>query len=912
MLGVCLIAASPGFKRFRMFRYLAGCLVTAACTIASPVHAQQTTNTVTVTSAGFSMRVQSATETVTYQWLAPATGSLYSVGSMIITDSISGASPQGQIEFGSHLDWRGPSEALQSIAYQTSGTPAATLSFLGPNGTTHLTLTPMFDDRFASIHLTADQPTVQDVTLGQLPSSIVTQLISVPYYSQAINYVGSLALFENSYFDPFHSNASTISSTAGEVAFYAVNEDGVTSNRLDDLWKISVSNQITNVMPYPEHPPSPYISALAGKVVLDIKTGTFATIAAQIANLGDYGINDCAVLIEDWQRYGYDDGLPSQYPASTSLGGEAGMHAIGSAAHSNGCLFGLHENYTDYYRDYTGYTPTATMRNADGSQMLAWLNPQTGIQSYAAKPALFVPEAETQSPSIHSDYGTNMTFIDVNSSAPPWWRTDEDPSASGSGMFATYRDGSTALWAYERGVQKGPVLGEGKYHWFWSGLLDGVEAQFGSESTPITNGITAPLFVDFDLTRIHQKQANYGMGFYDRWMPGGTTITSTLALDAYRMQEIIFGHGPYLNDALWSSVPRALLEQNLVSPLAARYAVQTPGAIAYAVNGVWNNASAAAKAGDFSVARVTYPNGDTFIANSRSSALSWSSLQIPQYGWAATGTGLSAYTALVGGQIADYAETHQSLYANARNQADILSENTLATPSVAAFHQIATGALQLQLAWDVNTPQPTTAYQEFIHFVSSQAGATSNSLSGQTGGAPLQPTESWTTGEHIVDKAWNFYLPSTMLDGTYQVRVGLFTGNQRAVLYGNNDSNLRYTVGSITVSNHGASIVFTAIPVTIASPDPRLNSAGTVVNFGTVRTDGMVMMQQPAGQTGSLQISAYPRSRNVVVQINSQNVAMPASVTCDNGDVLVPSIVAPYWQLNLRGRKYCTWSGTLP
>jgi hypothetical protein len=327
------------------------------------------------------------------------------------------------------------------------------------------------------------------------------------------------------------------------------------------------------------------------------------------------------------------------------------------------------------------------------------------------------------------------------------------------------------------------------------------------------------------------------------------------------------------------------------------------------VNGVWANASAAAIAGDFSLAKVTYPNGDTLIANSRSSTLSWGGLQLPQYGWAATGNGLWAYTALVGGQVADYAQTHQAIYANARNQADILSENTVATPSVASFQQTATNVIQIQLAWDVNTSQPGTAYQEFIHFVPSSDGATSNALSGNTGGAPLVPTASWTVGEHIVDKVWTFYLPSTMPDGTYQVRVGLYSGNQRAVLYGNNDSNLRYTVGSINVSNNGAKIVFTAIPVQITSPDPRLNSSGAVVNFSAVQTDGMVMLQQ---QGSKLQISAYPRSRSVVVKINANTVAAPSSVTCDNGDLLTPTVASGYWQLNLRGRKYCTWNGTLP
>ena len=900
-----LNAASSRREMLNFFRHFKICLLVVSIASVVSARAQTTSATITTSSTGFTINIRSATENVAYQWVAPPTGTLWTVGSVLITDSIAGASAAGQIALGSHIDWVGPAGVLQSVTYQTTGNPTVTLSYLSSAGTTHLTLQPAVDGNFASIHLSADQANIQDIYLGQLPSGLATQGISVPYYSQAVNYIGSLDLFENSYFDAFASSASTLTNVE---TYYAPNENG-TTNPLTDTWKVSVSNGITNVLPFPEHPSSDYRPAMAGKMVLDITSGSFATIASQIWNLGDYGINHCVAIIGDWQSLGYDNGLPLQYPASVALGGDAGMQQIESATEAFSCLYAAHENYADYYPNYPEYTAAATMLNADGSQLQAWYNPSTGIQSFATKPSWFIPNAETQSPFIHKEYGTSAAFIDVNSALLPWLRRDNDPSVAGSGMFGTYRDGSTALWAYERSVVGGPVLGEGGYHWFWSGLLDGVEAQFGAEATPITNGIEAPLFVDFDLTRIHPLQTNYGMGYYSRWMPGGTTITSTAALDAYRMQEIIFGHSPYLTDGLWSSVPRALLEQDLVSPVSFRYTLQTPNAIAYMVNGAWTDASGAAKAGDFTLAQVSYPNGDTIIANSQPSNVTWNSLQIPQYGWAATGTGFLAYTAVLGGQIADYSQTASSIFANARNQADILSENTFATPSVASFNQIAPGEIQIQMAWDVNTPAPGTAYQEFIHFVSSQTPAGSNDLSGVTGGATLVPTGSWTTGERVVGNPWTYYLPSTMPDGIYQVRVGLWSGSQRAVLYGNNDGNLRYTVGSLTVSNNGSSVTFTAVPITIPSPDPRLNSAGTVVDFGTVLTDGMVSLQQTAG---TVTLSSYPRSRDVVIQINSGNVAMPASLTCDNGDVLTPVVVAGnYWQVDLRARKYCTWSGTL-
>jgi hypothetical protein len=46
---------------------------------------------------------------------------------------------------------------------------------------------------------------------------------------------------------------------------------------------VSVSQSIINVLPFPEHPASPYMSQLAGRMVFDIGGGTFATIASQLA-----------------------------------------------------------------------------------------------------------------------------------------------------------------------------------------------------------------------------------------------------------------------------------------------------------------------------------------------------------------------------------------------------------------------------------------------------------------------------------------------------------------------------------------------------------------------------------------------------------------------------------------------------
>jgi hypothetical protein len=240
------------------------------------------------------------------------------------------------------------------------------------------------------------------------------------------------------------------------------------------------------------------------------------------------------------------------------------------------------------------------------------------------------------------------------------------------------------LWGYERKTHGGPVFGEGKYHWFWSGDLDGVEAQFGAQPDPITDGTKAPIFVDFDLSRIHPLQVNHGMGMYDRWLPNNQTITTVAQLDAYRMQEVIFGHAPYLSDSLWDIVPFAIREQNLVSPVAQSYAGQSLVSTTYEANGSWMNASSALLAGDFTRVQVTYANNLVVVANQDSSAMTWRGLTLPQSGWAAEGSNLLAYTAYRSGSIADYAQTANSLFADARNENDYLSFESrgLASPQV--------------------------------------------------------------------------------------------------------------------------------------------------------------------------------------------------------------------------------------
>ena len=883
--------------------FILGCSVSAwAATIGGSAYATSSS----VTPNGVTLTYTDSTGTIDYAWTAPPPQSSNSLGSLTITTNLTGT-PRGEITLNPRINPAGGSLGGSRSAVQSqAGVNTIVITYTIGMQQAHVQIKPFFDGKIASATITSDYQPIANIDMGGWPSNLSAQHIAVPYDSQVPLYFQSLGLFANAYWDWANSNASYFTGT--QSVYSADTAHG--HNLVSDVMKIVVSPRIEDTFPVVHNPPSPYLKQMAGRMVIDITNQGFAQIASYLQRLGDNGVQNCAVIIHNWQYLGYDNALPDQYPANPAYGGDVDLKAATAAARSMGCVIALHENYSDYYPNYDQFTTSAIMRNADDSLRLSWFNSATGIQSYATKGNIMQPNAAAESPEIHSRYGTTAGYIDVLSASVPWWRDDLDHAAPGAGEFSAYRNASSALWSYERKTHGGPVFGEGKGHWFWSGLLDGVEAQFGGEGVPITIGSQAPMFVDFDLQTIHPLQVNYGMGLYERWIAPSQNMYTTASIDAYRMQEVLYGHAPFLGDVLWSSVPRALLEQGLVSPVAARYGTQTATQVLYAQNGTWADANTELKndESDFSQVQVSYSNGDQFVANSRPATLLWNNIQVPQYGWAAKGQGFLAYTALKNGTIADYVQTPTSLYANARNQMDLAAAEYLGQLQMESFAQTGPRNFQMQLGMEVINGPANTGLEVFLHLVNAQGNI---ALSAAV--APSIPALQWQRGETVQANPFQVHLPGIVPDGTYSVRAGVYSTSTggRIGLFGNNDGGLRYILGNLIVSNGGSTIRYTPVPVALVSSDPRMNPSNSVVNFEDIHTDGMVWLNLANNtQTGNTwTIRAYPRYRNVVVQVNGAAVPMPAQMTCASGQKVVPSPVSGgFWQVNLQGQRSCQWA----
>jgi hypothetical protein len=379
-------------------------------------------------------------------------------------------------------------------------------------------------------------------------------------------------------------------------------------------------------------------------------------------------------------------------------------------------------------------------------------------------------------------------------------------------------------------------------------------------------------------------------------------------MDAYRMQEIAFGHAPFLSDGTWSDIWHAFLESNLVTPVAAEYGTALVSTIRYGVGGHWVTPSSAAISGIFNQVLANYSNGLSVIANASKSTLNWNGISIPQYGWAAKGTDLIAYTAFCGTTICDYAETSTSVFANARNQQDAQISSNYAAPSITSLKQGNGKSFTITYAWKAfRSLGASTDYTAFVHFVDdSKVTATDPGIIFQDDHAPAVPTSEWSPGQVITDGPFNVETPSAMPDGTYSIRVGLYDRSSgiRLPLYGNNDGTERYIVGYITISNGGSRISFTPPPP--PSTDSRLNAAGTLVTFPTVKTDGMVSIKQ---QKGRWVLRPFPRFRNFTVLLSSSKFPEPSSVDAKGAatSTVYPRSQGSYWALELNGSSSYSW-----
>ncbi|MGO9467008.1 MAG: DUF5696 domain-containing protein [Isosphaeraceae bacterium] len=864
----------------------------------------------------FVLRYEGGDGVLEYHWEPPARAqrqenSIGLFGEIALRASLKGsAEVRVPLAAGAQLVWSKPARGVGNHWEETPDGPVLIRSFQVADRTAVIRIKGSLIGKSLVLDLEADQPLAALLDSGNWGPTVRRRTIPVPYFSGRVDYLPAEGLFVAANYDWTVSAATSLD---GSRASYLVLTDG-RRNPIRERIVFSAAWHLDEVLPNIPNRPSPFLGDLADRIVLDIWGGRYTEIAHHFEILSGYGINRCVAIVHDWQRSGYDNALPMHLPAASDKGGDPGMKTLVATAKRLGYVVALHENYVDYYPNYDHFREADIALDSAGKRQNAWYNPGTKIQSFAVAPTAILALAATQSAEIHRRYGTNACYLDVHSAVPPWFHVDERASARGAGSFRTVWEIHRQLWDYERTTHHGPVFGEGNNHWYWSGCLDGVEAQFGA-GWPGEAGREAPLLVDFDLLKIHPLQLNHGMGYYERWWSKSAwgTIPPMVVLDQYRMQEIAFGHAGFLGAATWPVVPLAWLEHHLLTPVTARSAKATPVEILYELKGKWVDATTAARSESDPSAwqrvRVRYNNGMTITANQLDRPLAVGASVLDRFGWLAEGAGVTAWTARRDGVIADYAETADRVFANARPASDWdFSAIKRIRPVVAHFESAGRREIRFTYNWQVNDVLPHR-YTCFVHF--GKVGAPESAILFQQDHALAVPTSQWRPGRTIKDGPHTLTIPAGLPDGDYAWTIGLFTPSEgRLSLEGVSDGTGRIRLGSLRIKGSGREIAFIPERDTggrqSAIYQEHLNPRAKLVDFGPVRTNGSVLIERAGSQWVA---RTFPRDRAFTLLLSTSRFGRPSEVQCVGGRsrVVVPAAEGALWRLPVSGASEYRW-----
>ena len=94
---------------------------------------------------------------------------------------------------------------------------------------------------------------------------------------------------------------------------------------------------------------------------------TFDERAEQLRALHDRGLTEAYIHLDGWGNHGYDNLHPDPFPPHEASGGAEGMKRLSDTARELGYIFGIHDQYRDYYYDAPSFDMDNACENEDGS-----------------------------------------------------------------------------------------------------------------------------------------------------------------------------------------------------------------------------------------------------------------------------------------------------------------------------------------------------------------------------------------------------------------------------------------------------------------------------------------------------------------------------------------------------------------
>jgi len=453
--------------------------------------------------------------------------------------------------------------------------------------------------------------------------------------------------------------ASGLSDTTAIInggSYYGPLTDG-TRNPLRERQFINLSSRFEEVLPNIPNPPS---------------TQRAVTSTHLYNHLGGTSKNRYDIWLDMWRQFhrrgidkvivthhedAWTDGAdvgqgPQEYTFCTEASPEIGdekMIAYCKAMREMGYYIGLYENFTDYNPLGKSWDERNAARNSAGELMRVW--PPT----YAVRPLKALELALYYPREVARKFGTNTAYRDCHTAYPPWGQVDFQAGSPGAGKFATNFRAWGALLMDGHRAYNGPIFSEGTHHWFSAGLVDGNYAQMG-----IPNATGQPLFVDFDLRKIHPLEADIAM--LPHWSWGGDTWRGLAMTIAY-------GHIGFQTDA---SLEEAGRYYYLIQQLQSRYVMEPVESILYHVDGKLLPITEVLKTGVNGADQVLvrYRNGLQVAVNCDPEQrwdveLAGKRYDLSPYGWAAAmGDDFEEWSTVTDGVRQSYVRSPEYLFAD--------------------------------------------------------------------------------------------------------------------------------------------------------------------------------------------------------------------------------------------------------
>lgn len=573
---------------------------------------------------------------------------------------------------------------------------------------------------------------------------------------------------------------------------------------------------------------APGVPRLAGRFVFDIWGGRFKQIETNLARMIRYGLTNSVLIIHNWQRWGYDYRLPDIWPPNPQIGSIEDLQRIAALARASDVLWGLHDNYIDFYPDAEGYSYRRIYFTSEGYPHRAWYNESRDALSYKWRPDAILPFVKRNTELIRAHVLPTCSFVDVFASQPCGvWYDHEGRRYTPAQMRQHWGE---AFAHIREAFQGAPTISEAG-HDHLVGWLDGADCQW----LRLTDEPRAIFSIRTKCERWaripwmdaahHDRFVLYGAGYSSRFA-GGRGRWHGINSDEYLAAEVLGGHPPMTDDASWgaAAVRKYWLLADIARSLAMRRIV-----------------SHEFEDGRIDRQTIRWDHGAVVCVNLGDDDWMVRGRILPPHGWWAVTPAATAAVERVGTNLVEWSTSSSTRYLSARTSFHEPHPRRLRVRPAVAHARLDGGRLLYELLWTCRQ-SPGRDLTVFVHLVSEPVGWTSGSIVAQDDHLPPRPTQEWS-GEVRYERAMR--LP-TGLTGRYRLLAGLYNRWGRRPLEGADDGELRIWLATLDIrAGPDGTAVATVLPppAELASGPRGLNPPGTTVDFGWACTDGAFRLE---------------------------------------------------------------------